>query len=90
MKTIHKYTLDRAWDQKVSMPRGAKILSVQPQNGLPQIWAEVDPNALTVERTFVVIGTGHKLPEGFTLEFLGTVQLQNGSLVLHVYEATQR
>ena len=68
----------------ISMPRGAKVLTAQAQFGMPVIWALVDPNAPVVERAFLMLGTGHDAPTA-ALEYVGTIQLHDGSLVLHVF-----
>lgn len=45
MKKIYKYAIEITDDQDIVMPVGAKILTVQNQNGVPCIWAMVDPNS---------------------------------------------
>ena len=88
MKTIFKYTLaPGATRHLISMPQGATILVAQNQAEAVTIWAEVDPDKPTEEREFLVCMTGERCP---TLrrekQFLGTVQLAGGAVVLHVYE----
>lgn len=91
MKTIFKYRLDPATTERhlISMPVGATILVAQNQAETVTLWAEVDddPNSLMEDREFLVCMTGQPCP---TLrrkkQFLGTVQLDGGALVLHVYE----
>lgn len=39
MKKIYKYAIEITDDQDIVMPVGAKILTVQNQNGVPCIWA---------------------------------------------------
>lgn len=82
--TIYKYGLE---DEvcTVQMPEGAKVLSAHVQNGSICIWALVDPSKPMVLRTFKVIGTGWKI-EDTQLEFIGTVLLESGRLVFHVFE----
>lgn len=48
------------------------------------LWAEVQPAAGLVERTFRILGTGHNMPEGVPLAYVGTVQ--QPPFVWHVYE----
>lgn len=89
--TIYKYGLE---DEvcTVQMPEGAKVLSAHAQNGSVCIWALVDPSKPIVLRTFKVIGTGWKIEEPefgspmTQLEFIGTVLLESGRLVFHVFE----
>ncbi len=84
-KTIHKYTLDPTEDPcTVSMPSGAKVLSVGVQSEHIRVWAEVDPSEGCSLRQFSIVGTGHAVKT--TGRFIGTVMLYGGSLVLHVYE----
>lgn len=76
--------LDRAM---FLMPPVAKIVAVQVQDGWITLWAAVYPDAKLVERHFVLIGTGQEAPAAANFEaHVGTVQLHNGTLVLHVFE----
>lgn len=43
---------------EISMPDGARILCVQTQNGVPCIWALVDPSNPMIRRGLSVVGTG--------------------------------
>lgn len=86
MKRIYKYVLDRKHaHSRVDMPEGAHILTVQEQYGAITLWAVVDPDAPTVRRRFVIVGTGEAMPDG-TAWYIATVQLDGGSLVCHVFE----
>lgn len=72
----------------LSMPRGAQILSVQTQRGLPQMWALVDPQVPPEQGHFRTMGTGHNYPaELFEFcRYLGTFQIDRGYLVWHIFE----
>ena len=87
MKTIWKYTLTPS-SQKVQMPIEAKLLYVSEQHGEICIWAEVEDNLPTEERTFEVYGTGHSiLEEAFiSRKYIGTAKMDNGTYIFHVYE----
>lgn len=66
------------------MPSGGRVLTVQLQHGVITLWAEVEPEAPRVSRTFRIVGTGQAFdPTG--LDYVGTVQAESG-LVWHVYE----
>lgn len=73
MKAIWKYELGLVGKQFLQMPHDARILTVQAQNGLPTLWAVVDP-ALTLleERCFVIVSTGYNF-EVRDLTYIGTV-----------------
>ncbi len=85
-KTIWKYpvTPDH-WTQL--MPVDAEILSVQVQQKEVQMWVLVDPDAIRKGREFEVYGTGHSIPEN-PGKFIGTFQLEGGTLVFHLFDCT--
>ena len=86
-KSIWKYTLDVTDEQSVVLPSGSRLLTVQVQNEIPTIWAEVDTEALDRERyTLRTYGTGHWVDDDPGV-YLGTYQLMEGRLVFHVYHA---
>ena len=57
MQTIRKYPLQELDENTVLMPTGAKMLSVQVQNGRPYIWALVDTDKATEAHQFRTVGT---------------------------------
>lgn len=87
MKVIHKYRIsDYHWN--VGMPAGAEILSVQSQNNEVTIWALVDFGVEPEVREFRLIKTGQEFSPG-NLKFLGTVQLDQSTFVVHVFEVVK-
>ena len=89
-KTIWKFELETTDNQTIEMPVNAEILTVQTQNGIPCIWVLVDPTETKEKRFIEVFGTGHDVyyDMGVSRSYLGTYQLQGGSLVFHVFEYT--
>lgn len=88
MKTIWKFRLGAMGYERISMPAGAQLLTVQMQGSEPQLWAVVDTSTPAVEqRTIAIFGTGHPLPVGLG-QYLGTIQLHGGSLIFHAFEVT--
>jgi hypothetical protein len=81
---VFKYPLEMTSDQMIEMPKGAAVLCVQAQGGLPKLWASVDPTAPRVKRRFGIYGTGHEMP-GFLAHYVGTFQMQDGAFVFHVF-----
>lgn len=71
--------------QEIEMPRGAQLLEVQTQFGLPVLWALVDPEVERETRTFWTYGTGHRAER--TRVYVGTFQLAEGRFIGHVFEA---
>lgn len=84
---IYKYPL-RPGTFEIEMPEGARILSVAVQDDKPMMWALVDPSAPLSKHGLMVVGTGHNM-EGLDVRnwrFVGTFQLDGGSLVFHLFE----
>jgi hypothetical protein len=88
MKTIYKYPLDGSYHNIIPMHNDAQILCVQVQDGIPCLWALVDPATGFSERHFETFGTGHVIPDkiGVYRRYIGTYQLLDGHLVFHVFE----
>jgi len=84
-KTIFKYGAELADDFTIGLPEDAQILTVQIQHGKPFIWALVDLENRVCDRRFRLIGTGHPA-NGETLSYINTFQLNNGSLVFHLFD----
>jgi hypothetical protein len=97
MTVVHKFLLQTRGVQVLTMPKGAKFLSVANQQEDLCLWAEVPdeeppssdaaPIGLGLEaRTIAIYGTGHSFPDDINQQFLGTVLLRQGHLVVHIYE----
>lgn len=87
MKTaIWKFPIQTTDFQTIEMPQYATILTVQTQFDMPCIWAEVNPEAPMAKRLILVYGTGHPMDDKEERKYIGTYQLQGGSLVFHVFE----
>lgn len=81
---IWKFPIEIADEQFIEMPKYAETLSVQVQRGIPVIYALCFPDQVKSMRRFYVYGTGHeKLMLG---RYVGTIQLEGGALVFHVFE----
>jgi hypothetical protein len=85
MITIYKYQFRIADETIVVMPQGAKILSVQMQNGVPTIWAMVVTESKMKERTLRCYGTGHEL-DTFAIQGTYLATLQINGFVWHIFE----
>lgn len=81
---IWKYELNSVLN-KLRMPVGAQVLSVQVQRDITCLWAKVDIDAPKVDRTFELVGTGQPMREG-PVTYIDTVQLAEGYLAFHVFE----
>lgn len=83
---IWKWTLQVVDLQSLPIPDGAKLLTVQAQGDMPQLWALVDEKAPIVHRNVASYGTGHPMPDGDPGAYVGTYQIHGGALVFHVFE----
>lgn len=89
-KVIWKYEIEPTDVQQIELPIGAEILCVQTQFDKPCIWALVDPKQELEPIGVFTYGTGHPIPtEPYKHKYIGTYQLEGGSLVFHVFSFTK-
>lgn len=85
MKVIWKYDIS---GERIQVPVWSKVLCVQLQNGIPQIWMLVDEDEKEFEtRTFVIIGTGQSF-NNKDMNYISTYQ--EFTYVWHVFEKNRR
>lgn len=87
MKAIWKYEMHILEEFTIEMPVGAEVLSVQVQDGLPYIWALVEPENERASRMFSLRGTGHPAGDLCGVKFIGTFQMRGGMLVFHLFDS---
>ena len=89
-KQIWKYELKIKDTQSIEMPKGSEILTVQTQQGIPCLWALVDPESESEIRTIELFGTGHPIyyDMGISRNYIGTFQMEEGRIVFHAFEYT--
>jgi hypothetical protein len=80
--TIFKYPLIVMDEQRVSLPGGARPLSVQTQQGVLCLWALVIPGEAEESWRIRIYGTGREVDEP-GLRYLGTAQQHH--CVWHVF-----
>lgn len=85
IREIWKYDINIDGSTIISMPKGARIMTIQVQNNIPCMWVYVNPSAEKEQRTFETFYTGEPIYLA-DREYLGTYQLNNGKLVCHVFE----
>lgn len=87
MKRIYKYPFEILGKTTVSLPVGAKILTIQidEKDNTPCIWALVDPTIeMKKKKTLYIYGTGHDIHLIEGLNYLSTIQ-KNG-FVWHIFD----
>lgn len=83
---IWKWTLEVTDMQTLELPQGSGILTVQMQNGKPQLWALCNEETERKERRLIAIyGTGNPMPDE-PGEYIATFQMFGGGAVFHVFE----
>ena len=85
MAAIWKFPFNISDRFTYPMPVGAQILKVEAQANQPCIWALVDPDAATGERTFRIVGTGHEF-DPIGMKHVATFTTAGGMLVWHMFE----
>ena len=86
IRRVYKYALDIDDETSITMPAGARILTVQEQGGEPQVWALIDPANEPCTYRFRLAGTGHDIEWKDGMVHRGTFQLRGGALVFHLFE----
>ncbi len=86
MKKVWKYEVPLEDRFSISMPEGAEILCVQIQRDDPHIWAVVDPDAERMRRWFRLAGTDHPLGDNLNLNYIGSFQMAEETLIFHLFE----
>ena len=82
---IWKWKLEATDVQTIEVPAGAKLLDVQVQGGLPNLWALCDENAPSTTRRIAIYGTGNPMPDE-PGEYIATFQMHGGAPMFHAFE----
>lgn len=83
---IWKWPLEITDLQTLDIPSDATILTVQTQNGSPQLWALcATPVENTTPRHIAIYGTGNPLPDNVG-RYISTFQMHDGAFVFHAFE----
>ena len=90
MITIHKFPLNIIGENIIEMQEDAEILHVDVQQTSKNskqifIWVKIDTSRPLKYYKFFIYGTGFKIINDENLIHLGTVMMDNGLLVWHVF-----
>lgn len=89
METVWKVTLEMHPQQFIDVPKGAELLCAREQFGKIALWFRCNPKASKTEEKLIrIAGTGHEVLEAGTGRYLGTASLEDGRLMLHVFDET--
>ena len=91
---IHKQILDFVNNDvcSIRLPMDAEVLCCQMQyNNTLCIWYKWSGahNTKTVTRVFQIVGTGHNFSDNNKMQYISTVQIDNGAFIFHVFEITK-
>lgn len=94
MEVIYKYQFTISEQFEISMPRDAKILSVEIQPapndfgpGIPCLWAIVDKTKPLEHRFFNVVPTDRELAKIPVHAYIGTIR--DGEFVWHIFDVSK-
>jgi len=85
---IWKYELSPGRNE-IKMPKNSIVLDVQEQYGKPIMWVLVNTYVPMVTRILDVYTTGDNIVK-MPGDYIGTIQLNSGSLVFHVFESSHK
>lgn len=85
MRTIWKFPLNmRGWNEVgVGGVSQVVLAAIDPASGAPAVWIDHDPDGAPMARSFVVVGTGHEIPDP-DAEHVGS--MIDRTFVWHIYE----
>ncbi len=90
MITVWKYPVPPEAKFTLNVPKGARFLCAQAQNGEPQMWFAVDTEAETEEQQFFIGTTGNpnisEILDPSKSTHLGSVLLNHETLVFHIFK----
>lgn len=91
MQKVFKYQVPMKDYFSLALPKNAKILTIQVQHGLVQLWVLVNPDSPAEVRNFRLVGTDFPIAENpGILYYIGTIQLAKGTLILHLFEIKEQ
>ena len=85
MKTVWKFQLEpRGGRRTFNVPDGFPLFVGTDPAGHLCVWMQISDKAIPKPMSFVVVGTGHPVPEDEKTHWVGSATM--GNYVWHVYE----
>jgi hypothetical protein len=85
MKVVWKYNLVAGAINTLALPANSQILCVKIQKDDFCMWVLTDGKSQTINRRFIVVGTGHPFDAPIK-EYLGTTLSPDHTFVFHAFE----
>lgn len=82
---IHKFSISLYEPTFIDIQKDARLLCVKEQKNMICAWFLVDLTKEKITRTFIAYVTGYPFDDTL-LDYAGTVLLDNGGFVAHVFE----
>lgn len=82
---VFKYQLKDDRVNEIELPKNARILKIDVQNGIICLWALVDPKYPLTRRVIEIFGTGHDMPEA-NRAYIGTFSMEEMKYIFHAFE----
>ena len=86
MLTVWKFELEGNTNIEVEIPEGAEILTFATQRHKPCLWCLVNTKNRKETRRFLLAATGRSLDNEKVIDYIGTIQLEGGNLIYHLFE----
>ncbi len=86
MTVVWKFPL-KLGVNKIRVPCGSELLTVQEQHGEGMLWARCEQHKHVVDRVIEVTGTGVPTPNG---TYIGTFQMAGGDYIWHAFDQGEK
>jgi hypothetical protein len=83
-RAMYRYQVGLAGPETIGLTGEPAAFGALADSAGIEFWAEHDDAGIAVPRTFVVVGTGHPVPDGAV--YAGTAPRTRHGLVWHLYE----
>ena len=85
-RSVYRYQVGLGAPVEISLTGNPVAFGALGYSAGIEFWAEHDDALPESARTFTVVGTGHRIPDGAV--YVGTAQRTREGLVWHLYEMT--
>ena len=85
-RSVYRYRVGLDGPETIGLTSGPVAFGALARSAGIEFWAEHDDTRPELPRTFVIVGTGHPVPEGAL--YVGTAPRTPEGLVWHLFELT--
>lgn len=84
MRAVYRYQVGIDGPEEIGLTSGPLAIGALGDSDGIEFWAEHDDAKAEVSRLFVIVGTGHRIPDGAV--YIGSAPRTPEGLVWHLYE----